>query len=216
MLYSGALSGIIVILGMLGILYCINRRICKPKSKHVKTSKADILQPAEHEIQDTLELHERLYEEIDESKFESILHSPTCSPNLNKVDGSLGVDSASNCNLNTINKSLGQENGNSQKAVSLLKTFNKGIVVQSSFCYPVIEEDLSSSESREDCDYDRTSYLHPYNILSAKRSSNSNSTVESNYDRTSYLHPYNTLSEKRLHYHTPERVTNAVQSKKSD
>lgn len=158
-----------------------------------------------------MELHERLYEEIDESKFQSILHSPTCSPNLNIVDGSLGFDSASHCNLNTINKSLGQENGNSQNAVSLLKTFIKGKVVQSSSCYPVIEEDLSSSESKEDCDYDRTSYLHPYNILSAKRSSNSKSTVECNYDRTSYLHPYNTLPAKRSYCHTPERATNADQ-----
>ncbi|CAC5426464.1 unnamed protein product [Mytilus coruscus] len=132
MLYSGASSGIILILGMLGILYCINRRICKPKSKHVKTSKADVLQLAEHETQDTLEL----YEEIDESKFESILHSPTCSPNMNKVDGSLSFDSTSNCNLNTSNKSLCQENGNSQKAVSLWKKSNEIVVVQSS---PVIQ-----------------------------------------------------------------------------
>lgn len=163
MLYSVASSGIFVLLGIFGILYYLKRRIGRSKSKPVDTTVEEVQRPDGHVNQETFELHERFYEEIDESLMENILHPRIVSPNLAKDDNA----SKSRSNLNTKNKSFNRNIDSSEKADSFVKISTKNVVDQK-FCSfgPAAEDSSSSSDST----VDRTSYLHPYNTLSSKKS----------------------------------------------
>lgn len=162
MLYSGASSGIIVILGMLGILYCFKKRICK--SRHVETTTDKVQNEARHVKRETPELQEKFYEEIDESRLGSILNLRTPIPNL-KNDQEL---SSSAC---TANSNFHIQHNKSQIQVPFVKKSTKRVVDQGSCSFhKTTEDDSSSSDSTVDCNYDRTSYLHPYNTLSGKKS----------------------------------------------
>lgn len=163
MLYSGA-SGIIVILGMLGILYCFKKRILKSESKSVETNKNEVQNTAGNTKQDTLELHDRIYEEIDESRVESILHPQIPCPNFETDECTSSSESTARCNLpNKIDET--------RLALPSVKKSNKSLLDKgSSSFHAATEDDSSSYGSTENCDYDRTSYLHPYNTLSSKAS----------------------------------------------
>lgn len=164
MLYSGASSGIIVILVMLGILYCFKKRIWKSESKSVETNKNEVQITTGNIMQDTLELHDRIYEEIDESRVESILQPQKPCPNFETDECTSSSESTTRCNLpNKIDET--------RLALPSMKKSNKSLFDNgSSSFHAATEDDSSSYDSTENCDYDRTSYLHPYNTLSGKTS----------------------------------------------
>ncbi|CAC5426453.1 unnamed protein product [Mytilus coruscus] len=175
-LFCGALSGIIVLLGILGISNCIKKRRCISKSKRKNTVEEVVDKAEEHATQETLELHESLYESIDDSHLDSILLPITFSSNLVKGYDSSSSKSMTSCNedraryqhsftsLGTKESSCHKEE-QSQNAIP--STIKSNCIVDQSLCspYPPIEADDSGYEISVDCTYDRASYLHRNNTL---------------------------------------------------
>ncbi|CAC5392623.1 unnamed protein product [Mytilus coruscus] len=180
-LFCGALSGIIVLLGILGISNCVKKRRCISKSKRENTVEEVVDKAEEHATQETLELHESLYESIDDSHLDIILLPQTFSSNLKKDYDSSSSESMTKCNedlasyqhpvtsLGT-NESSGHKDEQSQNAIPSTKKTN--CIVGQSLCspYPPIEADASGYEISVDCTYDRASYLHRNNTLVDKTS----------------------------------------------
>lgn len=167
MLYSGASSGIFVLVGLLGILYCFNKRIFISKPKHVETTENDEQKAAKDTKQECYELNESIYEEIDDTNLVSILHSHTCSAKMATHEESSFSEDAPNFNLCFKNKSIREKSLNAAPIVIIPKSEDNQI---SFLFHPSPDEDSSSSESTEDFNRDRASYLHPYNTLSSKTS----------------------------------------------
>ncbi|CAC5426455.1 unnamed protein product [Mytilus coruscus] len=171
-LLCGALSGIIVLLGILGISNCVKKRMCISKSKRKK----NVDKAEEHATQETFELNESLYESIDDSHLDSILLPHTFSSNLEKDNDSYSSESIINCNEDRASylqpfTSLGTKESSchkdeqSQNAIPSTSKIN--CIVDQNLCspYPPIEADDSGYEISVDCTYDRASYLHRNNTL---------------------------------------------------
>ncbi|XP_076106136.1 uncharacterized protein LOC143074671 [Mytilus galloprovincialis] len=182
-LLCGALSGIIVLLGVFGISNCVKKRICISKSGRKKTiEEGDNVE--EQASQESFELHESLYESIDDSNLDNTLLPHTSTSYLEKDDDSSSSESISKCNedrasyLQPFSSSITEASSYHQdeerpKAIPSDKKDN--CIVGKSSCspYPSIEEDASGYEVSVDCTYDRATYLHRNNA---------------SVDKTSYCH----------------------------
>lgn len=167
MLYSGASSGIFVLVSLLCILYCFKKRICVSKPKHVETTQNNEQKAARDTKQECYELNERIYEEIDDTNLVGILHSHTCTAKMRTHEKTSFSEDAPNFNLCFKNNSIREKSLNAVPIVILPKSKDNQI---SCLFRPSTDEDSSSSESTEDFNRDRASYLHPYNTLSSKTS----------------------------------------------
>ncbi|CAG2199193.1 unnamed protein product [Mytilus edulis] len=96
-LFCGALSGIIGLLGFLGILKCVRKRMRMSTSNHEeKPSEEEVHSSEEQEMQEAFALHEGFYETIDDSHLDSISVLQTCNPNPGNDDESLDSVSSTN------------------------------------------------------------------------------------------------------------------------
>lgn len=170
-LLCGALSGIIVLLGIFGMSSCIKKRLRISKSKLVKTIEEGVDNVEEHSKQEIFELHESLYETIDDGHLDRILLPQTCSSNLEKDDDSSSSESISDCNedrasylhpfVSPITKETrDRREEQRQKVIPIAKKSNCNLDQSSCSRYPPIEEDASGYEISVDCTYDRASYFH--------------------------------------------------------
>lgn len=176
-LLCGALSGIIVLLGIFGTSNCVKKRLCISKTKRkITIEEGDNVE--EQATQGTFELHEGVYESIDESHLDRILLPHTCSSYLENDDDSSSSEIISKSN---------------EDRASYLKPFTNHVTEESRYqqdeqhpmaipsankdnacsTYPPIEEGASGYEMPVDCTYDRATYLHRNNTL---------------VDKTSYCH----------------------------
>lgn len=186
-LLCGALSGIIILLGILGVSNCIKKRMCISKQNHKTNVEEEVDETEENATQETFELHEGLYESIDDSHLDSVLLPFTINSNLEKDDDSSSSESITQCNedrasyihpftiLGT-NESSCHRNEQSLSAIPSTKI--KNYKEDQSLCspYPPIEyvdAGAAGYEMSVDCTYDRASYLHRNNTL---------------VDKTSYCH----------------------------
>ncbi|CAC5384648.1 unnamed protein product [Mytilus coruscus] len=180
-LFCGALSGIIILLGILGMSNCLRKSMRISKLKRVTTIEDEVDKEEKHTTQETLELHESLYETIDDSHLDSILLPHTCSSYLEKDHDSSSSESITNCtedrasylhpftSLITKESSCPKEE-QSQKAIPPAEKSNCTLYQSSCSLYPPIEEDASGYAISVDCTYDRASYLHRNNTIVDKTS----------------------------------------------
>lgn len=153
---------------------CIKKRLRISKSKLVKTIEAGVDNAEEHSKQEIFELHESLYETIDDGDLDRILLPQTCSSNLKKDDDSSSSESISNCNedrasnlhpyVSPITKETRyRREEQRQKVIPFAMQSN--CILDQSYCsrYPPIEEDALGYEISVDCTYDRASYFHRNN-----------------------------------------------------
>ncbi|CAG2185199.1 unnamed protein product [Mytilus edulis] len=183
-LLCGALSGIIVLLGIFGISNCVKKLRCISKSNS-KISVEEVVDKAgEHTTQETLELHETLYESIDDSHLDSILLPITSSSNQEKDYDSSSSESITNCNetrvcyqhpLTSLGTKEASDHKDEQSQNAMPSTIKNDCIVGQSLCSPFqpVEADASGYEISVDCTYDRASYLHRNTTL---------------VDNTSYCH----------------------------
>lgn len=144
------------------------------KIKRVKTIEVGVDNVEEDSTQETFELHESLYETIDDGHLDRILLPQTCSSYLVNDDDSSSSESISNFNghrgsylhpffSSTTKGSSCRRVDQSQLEIQLAK--NSNCIVDQSSCsrYPPIEEDDSGYEMSVDCTYDRANYFHRNN-----------------------------------------------------
>ncbi|CAG2185198.1 unnamed protein product [Mytilus edulis] len=222
MLYAGASSGIIVLLGIIGITKYLKKRILMSESRREKPTEEELHISEEPEMQEAFALHEGFYETIDDSHLDSISVPQTCNPNPGNDDESL--DSVSSTNY---------------------------IDDRSSYLDPSIsgkDSESSISEISTNCNDDQSNYLQPLCSLISNNSSchteehshkvfpsansstciadqtscNANVDIEEDdsddsstefsedatHDRSNYLHPYNTLFNKAASCHIYEICQN--------
>ncbi|XP_071177601.1 uncharacterized protein [Mytilus edulis] len=169
-LLCGALSGIIILLGILGISNCIKKCMCISKPKHKTNVEEEVDEAEALATQETFELHETLYESIDDSHLDSILLPITFSSNLEKDVDSSSVESITQCNEDRAEylhpftsrgtkASSGQDEQTKNAMPSTSKPYCE--VGQSlNSPYHPYESEASCYEIPVDCTYDRASYLH--------------------------------------------------------
>ncbi|CAC5426444.1 unnamed protein product [Mytilus coruscus] len=186
-LLCGALSGIIILLGILGISNCIKKRMCISKPKHKTNVEEEVDEAEENATQETFELHECLYESIDDSHLDSVLLPFTFSSNMEKDNYSTSSESIKNSNDHRASylhpfTSLGTKESsfhrNEQSISAIPSTKKMNCKEDQSLCSPYppiehVEADAAGYEISVDCTYNRASYLYRNNTL---------------VDNTSYCH----------------------------
>lgn len=175
-LLCGALSGIIVLLGILGISNCVKKRRCISKSNSKISIEEVVDKAGKHATQATLELHETVYESIDDSHLDSILLPITFSSNLEKDDDSSSSESVTQCNedrasyrhpLFSLRTKISSGYKDEQSQSDIPYTEKSYCIEDQSLCspFPQIEANTSGYEIAVDCTYDRACYLRRSNTL---------------------------------------------------
>ncbi|CAC5426443.1 unnamed protein product [Mytilus coruscus] len=175
-LFCGALSGIIVLLGFLGISKFVKKRMRMSKSKRDKPSEEEEHTSDAHGTLEAFALHESLYEIIDDSYLDSILVPQTGNPNPGNNDESQSSGSSTNCNDDRSSyldpfRSPITKKSSCQKEEQSLKTFSSTkistFIKNQTSCSPYLEKNDESSSSRcsINCNDDQSIYLQPLSSL---------------------------------------------------
>ncbi|CAG2252262.1 unnamed protein product [Mytilus edulis] len=180
-LFCGALSGIMVLLGCLGISNFVKKRMRLSKSKRDKTSEEEVHTAEEQRMHEALELHESHYEIIDDSNFDIILVPQTCNSNLEKMDESQNSESSANgiedrsSYLEPLGSHMTMVPGFQKEEQShrTLPSARKTTFIENKTCSPNFEMDNKSSifESPTNCNDDQSIYLQPLSSLITNDSS---------------------------------------------
>ncbi|CAG2252263.1 unnamed protein product [Mytilus edulis] len=175
-LFCGALSGIIVLLGYLGIAIFVKKRMRMSKSKRDKATDEGAHLSEEQDMQEAVALHDSLYEIIDDSHIKSILVPQPCNCNIQYDDESQSIESSANCNDDRSNY-LDPVSSPITKKLSFRKEKQrktKSICLQNQMaCSPYLENDgeSPSSKSSANCNDDRSIYLQPLSTSLIKNDS---------------------------------------------
>ncbi|VDI72731.1 Hypothetical predicted protein [Mytilus galloprovincialis] len=186
-LFCGALSGIIGLLGFLGILKCVRKRMRMSTSNHEKPSEEAVHSSEEQEIQEAFALHEGFYETIDDSHLDSISVLQTCNPNPGHDDESL--DSVSSTNY-------------IDDRSSYLDPVSSPITKKSSWLNEEQSQETCSSTRISTCIQNQTS-RNPY-LKKDSESSISVISTNCNDDQSNYLQPLCSLISNHSSCHTEE------------
>ncbi|VDI72732.1 Hypothetical predicted protein [Mytilus galloprovincialis] len=174
-LFCGALSGIIVILGFLGILNLLKKRACILKSKRDKPNE-EVHISGEPEMQQAFALHESFYETIDDSHLESISVPQTCNLNPGNDNASQSSRSLTTYNddrssyldpvssLNTKKSSFRKEK---QSKKTVPPAWRSTCLENQMAFNPNLESDGESAifGCSTNCNDDRSKYLQPVSSL---------------------------------------------------
>lgn len=154
------------------------------KSKRQTNAEDEVDGEEKPATQENFDLHECLYESIDDSHLDTILLPHTLSSNLETDNISSSSESITNCSydqarylqpfdsLSTKESSCHREE-QSQSATPTMTKTNRTVIQSLCIPYSQTEADTSGYEISRDCTYDRASYLQRNNTL---------------VDKTSYCH----------------------------
>ncbi|CAC5426451.1 unnamed protein product [Mytilus coruscus] len=167
-LFCGVLSGIVGLLGFLGILKFVKKRVRMSTSKRDKPTKEEVHTSEEQDMQHAFALHESFYETIDDSHLDSILVPQTCNPNdesQGSVSSTICIDDRSSyldpVSSPITSKSSWLNEEQSQKTFS--STRISTCIENQTSCSPYLEKNDESSSSRSSTNIndDQSIYLQP-------------------------------------------------------
>ncbi|CAG2252261.1 unnamed protein product [Mytilus edulis] len=191
-LFCGALSGIIVLLGFLGISNFVKKRMCMSKSKRDKPSEREEHTSDEHGTLDAVTFHESLYEIIDDSHLDSIFVPQTVHYNPRNDDES--------------QSSINSANYNDDRS-SYLEPVNSSPISKISSSHRVEQSQKTFSSTRiSTCIQNQTSC----NLGKDNESSSSRSSTNSNDDQSIYLHPLSIFITNDISCYTEEQSRNVL------
>lgn len=211
-LFCGALLGIFVTLGFLGILNFVKKRACKLKSKRDKPTEEEVHISEEPDMQQAFALHESFYETIDDSHLDSISVPQSCNPNPGNDNASQSSRSSTTynddrssyldpvCSPNT-KKSCFRKEKQSKKTVPPAR---KSTCLENQTAFsPNLESEGESAifGCSTNCNDDRSKYLQPVsslivhdsscqkdkNSLNTHPSANKSSSIENQTSFSPYL-----------------------------